>query len=112
MGPKQTLAVLGATGSIGVNTLDVVARHPERFEVFALSAQRRADLLEQQCLRWRPRYAVLGDAGAADDLQRRRSVLDQMAERLLSPGPPAEKQIAAPSSASVLLWADRNFCTR
>ncbi|HVK32822.1 MAG TPA: 1-deoxy-D-xylulose-5-phosphate reductoisomerase, partial [Burkholderiaceae bacterium] len=71
MGPKQTLAVLGATGSIGVNTLDVMARHPERFEVFALSAQRRADLLEQQCLRWRPRYAVLGEAGAADDLQRR-----------------------------------------
>jgi len=68
---KQTLVVLGATGSIGVNTLDVVARHPERFEVFALSAQRRADLLEQQCLQWKPRYAVLGEAAAAAELQRR-----------------------------------------
>jgi 1-deoxy-D-xylulose-5-phosphate reductoisomerase len=68
---KQRLAVLGATGSIGVNTLDVVARHPERFEVFALTAMSRADLLEQQCLRWRPRFAALGDAAAARELQRR-----------------------------------------
>jgi len=68
---KQVLAVLGATGSIGVNTLDVVARHPERFEVFALAAHSRADALEQQCLQWRPRYAVLGDAAAANELQRR-----------------------------------------
>ena len=48
---RQTLAVLGATGSVGVNTLDVVARHPGRFEIFALTAMRRADVLEQQCLR-------------------------------------------------------------
>lgn len=68
---RQRLAVLGATGSIGVNTLDVVARHPERFEIFALTAQRRADLLEAQCLRWRPRFAVLGDGPAAAELQRR-----------------------------------------
>jgi 1-deoxy-D-xylulose-5-phosphate reductoisomerase len=68
---KQVLAVLGATGSIGVNTLDVVARHPERFEVFALTAQSRAGALEQQCLQWKPRYAVLGDAPAANELQRR-----------------------------------------
>jgi 1-deoxy-D-xylulose-5-phosphate reductoisomerase len=68
---RQTLAVLGATGSVGVNTLDVVARHPERFDIFALTAMRRADVLEQQCLRWRPRYAVLGDAAAANTLQQR-----------------------------------------
>ncbi len=68
---KQTLAVLGSTGSIGVNTLDVAARHPDRFEVFALTAMRRAEMLEQQCLRWRPRYAVLGEAAAARALQQR-----------------------------------------
>jgi len=68
---KQVLAVLGATGSIGVNTLDVVARHPERFEVFALAAHSRADALEQQCLQWRPRYAVLDNPAAANELQRR-----------------------------------------
>ena len=68
---RQTLAVLGATGSVGVNTLDVVARHAERFDVFALTAMRRADVLEQQCLQWKPRYAVLGDAAAANALQKR-----------------------------------------
>jgi 1-deoxy-D-xylulose-5-phosphate reductoisomerase len=68
---KQKITVLGATGSIGVNTLDVVSRHPERFEVFALTAQHRADVLEQQCLRFKPRYAALGDAAGARELQRR-----------------------------------------
>jgi 1-deoxy-D-xylulose-5-phosphate reductoisomerase len=71
MAPRQRITILGATGSVGVNTLDVVARHPDRFEVFALTAMQRAELLEQQCLQWRPRYAALGDAAAASDLQRR-----------------------------------------
>lgn len=68
---KQRLAILGATGSIGLSTLDVVARHPERFEVFALTAHSRSADLEVQCLQWHPRYAVLGDAAAASELQRR-----------------------------------------
>jgi 1-deoxy-D-xylulose-5-phosphate reductoisomerase len=71
MHTRQSIAVLGATGSVGVNTLDVVARHPERFDVFALTAMRRADVLEQQCLHWKPRYAVLGDGAAASALQQR-----------------------------------------
>ena len=68
---KQRLVVLGSTGSIGVNTLDVASRHPERFEVLALSAHARADLLEAQCRRWTPRYAVLSDPAAARALQMR-----------------------------------------
>ncbi len=68
---RQRLAILGATGSVGVNTLDVVARHPDRFEVFALTAHSRSVELEAQCLRWKPRFAVLGEAGAASELQRR-----------------------------------------
>jgi len=68
---KQSLLVLGATGSIGGNTLDVVARHPERFDVFALTAQSRSDVLEALCARWRPRYAVLEDGAAAANLARR-----------------------------------------
>lgn len=63
--PKQRLVVLGATGSIGVNTLDVVARHPERFEVMALSAQHKVDLLAEQCRRFSPRFAVAGSNEAA-----------------------------------------------
>ena len=68
---KQQLAILGATGSVGVSTLDVVARHPDRFEVFALTAHSRIAELEAQCLRWKPRFAVLGEAPAAAELQRR-----------------------------------------
>jgi 1-deoxy-D-xylulose-5-phosphate reductoisomerase len=59
---KQTgLTILGSTGSIGVSTLDVVARHPDRFKVFALSANRQAGLLIEQCRRFRPRFAVIAD---------------------------------------------------
>ena len=59
---KQRLTVLGSTGSIGTSTLDVVARHPERFEVFALSAATQVDLLLAQCAQFRPRYAVMASA--------------------------------------------------
>jgi 1-deoxy-D-xylulose-5-phosphate reductoisomerase len=62
---ERTLTILGATGSIGLSTLDVVGRHPGRYRVFALSAHRQVDALVGLCLRHRPRYAVLGDAGAA-----------------------------------------------
>jgi 1-deoxy-D-xylulose-5-phosphate reductoisomerase len=58
-GALQRVTVLGSTGSIGTNTLDVLARHPERFEVFALTAHSRVDELAAQCRQWRPRYAVL-----------------------------------------------------
>jgi 1-deoxy-D-xylulose-5-phosphate reductoisomerase len=62
------ITVLGATGSIGVNTLDVVARHPERFRVEALTANTSVDRLAEQCLRFRPRYAAMVDADAAQQL--------------------------------------------
>ena len=65
---KQRLTVLGSTGSIGTSTLDVVARHPERFEVFALSAATQVDLLLQQCAQFRPRYAVMASASHAAKL--------------------------------------------
>ncbi|QLF95112.1 1-deoxy-D-xylulose-5-phosphate reductoisomerase [Pseudomonas sp. ABC1] len=65
------VTVLGATGSIGLSTLDVVARHPQRYEVFALTGHSRVLDLHGLCLRHRPRYAVVGDARAAADLQGR-----------------------------------------
>jgi 1-deoxy-D-xylulose-5-phosphate reductoisomerase len=67
--PRQRLVVLGATGSIGVNTLDVVARHPERFEVLALSAQNKVDQLAGQCRQFCPRFAVVGSEEAAARLK-------------------------------------------
>jgi 1-deoxy-D-xylulose-5-phosphate reductoisomerase len=68
---RQRLCVLGATGSVGVNTLDVVARHPQRFEVFALSAHTRVDVLFEQCMAWRPRFAIVRDAAQAGGLAAR-----------------------------------------
>ena len=66
----RSLTLLGATGSIGDSTLDVVARHRERFTVTALAAHSNADKLGGLCRRFRPRYAALGDADAALALQR------------------------------------------
>ncbi|UPQ84812.1 1-deoxy-D-xylulose-5-phosphate reductoisomerase [Pseudomonas knackmussii] len=63
------VTVLGATGSIGLSTLDVIARHPERYEVFALTAFSRIAELRILCRKHRPRYAVVPDGGNARELQ-------------------------------------------
>jgi 1-deoxy-D-xylulose-5-phosphate reductoisomerase len=59
---KQRITILGSTGSVGVNTLDVVAAHPDKFEVFALSAATQTELMLAQCARFKPRYAVMASA--------------------------------------------------
>ena len=56
---RQRVTVLGSTGSIGVSTLDVINRHPEKFEVFALSAATQVELLLAQCARFKPTFAVM-----------------------------------------------------
>ena len=56
---KQRLTVLGSTGSIGTSTLDVVSRHPDRYEIFALSAATQVDAMLEQCRRFSPRFAVM-----------------------------------------------------
>ena len=64
----QNLTILGATGSIGLNTLDVAARHAQRFRIFALSANERIDALADLCRRHEPRYAVVAHAAQAGAL--------------------------------------------
>jgi 1-deoxy-D-xylulose-5-phosphate reductoisomerase len=66
----KRLAILGSTGSVGVNTLDVVARHPGRFVVTALAAGKNDALLLEQCIEHRPAHAVLADPDAAERLLR------------------------------------------
>ena len=61
----QQLTILGSTGSIGVNTLDVVARHPDQFQIFALTGARQVDLMFQQCVAFKPLFAVMVQADAA-----------------------------------------------
>ena len=67
----QWITVLGATGSIGLSTLDVVARHPERYRVFALTGHSRLVELETLCLKHKPRFAVVADQPSARHLQER-----------------------------------------
>jgi 1-deoxy-D-xylulose-5-phosphate reductoisomerase len=64
------LTILGATGSIGASTLDVVARHPERFRVTAITAHNQTERMLAQCRRFSPRYAVMVDASSAELLER------------------------------------------
>ena len=68
---RESLAILGATGSIGQSTLDVVRRHPDRFQVVALSAHRQVERLAEQCIEFRPQLAVVGDAASAENLRTR-----------------------------------------
>ena len=65
----QSLTILGSTGSIGTSTLDVVARHPERFRIFALSGHSQTAKLAEQCLAFRPQYAVTANEAPAAELR-------------------------------------------
>jgi 1-deoxy-D-xylulose-5-phosphate reductoisomerase len=71
MSGRQRLTILGSTGSVGASTLDVVARHLGKFEVVALTARDRTEALVEQCIRFRPRLAVVLDSAAAQDLRQK-----------------------------------------
>ena len=87
------IAVLGSTGSIGVSTLDVVERHPDRFRVVALSAHRSVARMAEQCRRVQPAYAVMVDAKAASEL--RDALSDMAAPPEVLCGPPALDMVAS-----------------
>jgi len=67
---RQRVAVLGSTGSIGVSTLDVMALHPQRFEVFALTAATQVDKMLAQCVQFKPTFAVMAHVPQARELAR------------------------------------------
>ena len=100
---RQRVCILGSTGSVGTSTLDVIGRHPQRFEVFALTAHSRVDDLFKQCLRWRPRFAVVGDAAAASQLQQRLRAESVACEVLH--GPQALVDLAAHSEVDAVMAA-------
>lgn len=70
MSKIQNITVLGSTGTIGVNTLDVIARHPQRYRAYALTAHSRVEPLLEQCKRYVPAYAVVLDPDAAEELRK------------------------------------------
>jgi 1-deoxy-D-xylulose-5-phosphate reductoisomerase len=82
---SRNLVILGATGSVGGNTLDVVGRHPDRFRVLALTANSQVDRMWQHCQRFRPAYAVMQDEAAAQTLQARLRSADLPVEVLSGP---------------------------
>ena len=101
--PKQRITVLGSTGSVGVSTLDVISRHPQRFEVFALSAATKVDELLAQCARFSPRFAVMASAPHAALLAEK---LEQnnLPTKVLS-GPDAIEKIASHEEVDAVMAA-------
>ncbi len=99
---KQVLTILGATGSIGVSTLDVVGRHPDRYEVFALSAHRQVEKLAALCLQFRPKIAVVAGEPEAQKL---RSLLGGAPEIEVLHGAVALEQIAAAPEVTTVVAA-------
>ena len=98
---KQTLTILGSTGSIGANTLDVVARHPDLFSVFALTAAVQVDTMLAQCQRFLPRFAVMSSVPHAAQLREKVRELGLPIEVLS--GPAALDQVAsAPEVTTVM----------
>ncbi len=97
------MTVLGSTGSVGVSTLDVIARHPERFEVFALSAATKVDEMLAQCARFSPRFAVMASeahaAALAEKLQQ-----NNLPTRVLS-GAGAIEEIASHDEVDAVMAA-------
>jgi 1-deoxy-D-xylulose-5-phosphate reductoisomerase len=97
----KRLAILGSTGSIGTHTLDVVASHPDRFEVVALAAGNNVELLEQQVRRFRPRFVALADETRARELARR---LDSLTTEV-GWGSEGVRQAAADTGADMVVSA-------
>ena len=103
MSALQNITVLGATGSIGVNTLDVIARHPDRYRVFALTANCRWEILFEQCERFQPVFAVLKDADAAVQLTQALSRSNNTTQVLV--GDAALEAVAAHQDVDVVMAA-------
>ncbi|MBU6493596.1 MAG: 1-deoxy-D-xylulose-5-phosphate reductoisomerase [Burkholderiales bacterium] len=99
----QRLVILGSTGSIGDSTIDVVARHPDRFSVHALTAHHNLDKLFEQCCTLRPALAVIGDADKAAELERRLRAKGLATE--VAHGPQALCAAAAASEADTVVAA-------
>lgn len=99
----EWITVLGATGSIGVSTLDVLARHTERYSVFALTGYSRMAVLEAQCQQHRPVFAVVADALQAAGLQQRLDAAG-VPTRVLH-GPEALAEVASDERAEVVMAA-------
>jgi len=99
----QKITILGSTGSVGVNTLDVLSLHPERFEVFALSAAVQVDLMLAQCRRFKPIFAVMASAPHGQLLAEK--IRDHQLPTQVLSGPAALEMIASHESVDAVMAA-------
>ncbi|UCH53499.1 MAG: 1-deoxy-D-xylulose-5-phosphate reductoisomerase [Pseudomonadota bacterium] len=102
-GSRQGVTLLGSTGSIGINTLDVLAKHPERYRVVALTANTQVDRLYEQCQRFRPQRAVMLDSDAAGRLAEKLRLAGVPTE--VSAGNQALADVAASPEAQIVVAA-------
>ena len=100
---KQRIAILGSTGSIGVSTLDVVARHPDQFEVFALTASTQVELMLAQIVQFKPSFVVMASAEHGKELARLVK-LNSLSASVLH-GASAIKNIAKHESVDIVMAA-------
>ncbi len=100
---RSRVVILGSTGSVGVNTLDVIARHPDRFDVFALTASTRVDAMLAQCEAHAPAFAVMADEASARALEQQCRALN-LPTRVLS-GRQAIVDIAAHEQVQIVMAA-------
>ncbi|MFK8019509.1 MAG: 1-deoxy-D-xylulose-5-phosphate reductoisomerase [Pseudomonadales bacterium] len=98
-----TVTVLGSTGSIGESTLDVIRRHPERWSIFALSANTNVTCMLKQCREFRPRYTVMRDEGAAVELES--ALREESIESTVLAGSAALDTIASDDNVDVVMAA-------
>ena len=98
--PSRIITILGSTGSIGTNTLDVVRQNPDRFRVFALAAGRNVELLARQIREFNPEVVVVQDA---EDVDRLRALLSGSSVPELLSGPEALIGIAAASEIDTVM---------
>ena len=99
---SRSLCILGATGSIGQSTLDVAARHPELYRVYAVTANSQVDKMAELCRRYRPSVAVMADADSAAAL---RAELDDLPEIQVEGGEAALETVASASEVDVVMAA-------
>ena len=99
----QKITILGSTGSIGVNTLDVLSLHPDRFEVFALSAAVQVDLMLAQCRRFKPVFAVMASVPHGQLLAEK--IRDHQLPTQVLSGPAALEMIASHESVDAVMAA-------
>lgn len=103
MNMKQTITILGSTGSIGVNTLDVIARHPEKFQIFALTGSTQIELMLKQCIKFKPLFAVMAHPESAAILKNQIESAN-LSTQVLS-GALALEQVASDERVDVVMAA-------